>query len=404
MSRFLSKEATTAEAEELHQMLADIPDKQFLLEMLRAYFTPTSVARAETQPEEDLLDERFLKMLERSDTAEAGEAGAGLFSVAAGSLSAAGGRIAVTGGLTDDALSSNSESYSTAEPPVIPRFPTYRQRLAIAAVLAPLLVVAIYLLARTAAPEPVQPIAQKTSEILSKAGARTRLVLPDGTRVWLNSSSKLRYFRASDGSTREVELEGEAYFDVAKDMQHPFIVHVDSLDVRVLGTAFTIKSYPQDQTIEATLLAGGIEILRKGNLNAPRVILRPNEKLVFNKRLTPVAVSSASSSSSGAKTVRAISEIMVNSIPRNVPDSEKVETAWMYNRLVLDGDYFGQVTAKMERWYNVRITIRDTALNSYRFGGTFANETVEQALTALQLTVPFNYKISNNQIEIYAKN
>jgi ferric-dicitrate binding protein FerR (iron transport regulator) len=239
--------------------------------------------------------------------------------------------------------------------------------------------------------------------VLSRAGARTKLVLPDGTQVWLNSSSRLKYTHNFNGPSREVELEGEAYFDVVKDMQRPFIVHTSALDVKVLGTAFTVKSYPQDATIEATLLKGTIEVSRQNNPDAPRVILKPNEKLVFNKQLavTPLPALSPDVRSAAART--APPDIAVNSLPRNIPDSNKEETAWLYNRLVFNGDSFEELAEKMERWYNVKIFFKDKALYNYHFGGAFANETVQDALNALQLTADFSYKINGNEIELYGK-
>jgi len=87
----------------------------------------------------------------------------------------------------------------------------------------------------------------KASEVISKPGARTKLLLPDGTEVWLNSGSKLNYKKDFNTHFREVELEGEAFFDVVKDAAHPFIVHTSGIDVKVLGTVFNVKSYPQDE-------------------------------------------------------------------------------------------------------------------------------------------------------------
>ncbi|WP_431212987.1 FecR family protein [Puia sp. P3] len=239
-------------------------------------------------------------------------------------------------------------------------------------------------------------------EVLAKAGTRTRLVLPDGSQVWLNSSSKLKYTNDFNRGSREVALEGEAFFDVTKDAKRPFIVHTSSLDVKVLGTSFTIKSYPQDPTIETTLLNGSIEVSRKDNPNTARVILKPNEKLVFNRIASSIATTAQNKISLRTAPQP---DIAVNSIPINIPDSNKVETAWMYNRLVFQGDNFSELAEKMERWYNVRITIRDSSLSSCRFGGAFANETIEEAIQALQLTsaTAFMYKINGNEIELYAK-
>jgi transmembrane sensor len=199
-------------------------------------------------------------------------------------------------------------------------------------------------------------------------------------------------------------LEGEAYFDVVKDAAHPFIVHTSSLDIKVLGTAFIIKSYLQDETVEATLLRGAIEVTRKDNPNTPRVILKPNEKLVFSKRLPAITRPPRPTDPGIPRPPAAVPDMAVNRISRNLPDSNMVETAWMYNRLVFHGDTFKELAMKMERWYNVRITIRSESLGNCRFGGAFANETVEEAFKELQLTTEFTYKINGNEIELYAKN
>jgi ferric-dicitrate binding protein FerR (iron transport regulator) len=241
-------------------------------------------------------------------------------------------------------------------------------------------------------------------EVLAKAGARTKLSLPDGTRVWLNSNSKLNFSRDFNVNDRDVTLEGEAYFEVAKDARLPFIVHANSLDITVLGTSFAVKSYPQDETIEATLLDGSIEVSRKGNPGATRIILKPNEKLVYSKYVT--THNPADPPSVPAHTAPAPPPdvaLTVNPIRQDIPDSDKVETAWLYNRLVFDGDHFRQLADKMERWYNVRIRIRDSRLNDYRFSGIFEKETLDEALKELQLTRGFIYKTNGNEIDLYAK-
>jgi ferric-dicitrate binding protein FerR (iron transport regulator) len=259
---------------------------------------------------------------------------------------------------------------------------------------------AIYRLASPATTPPARNV--RSEEILARAGTRTKLLLPDGTQVWLNSNSRLKYTGDFNSKNREVGLEGEAYFDVAKQMRLPFIVHTGTIDIKVLGTSFAVKSYPQDETIEATLLKGAIEVSRKDVTGTPRVILRPNEKLVFSKHLTALNQPVAFPVTPGTHP-SAVPDMAVGTIRHDIPDSDKVETAWMYNRLVFDGDNFKELTDKMERWYNVRITIRDTSLNNYHFGGIFENETLEEAFKELQLTREFIYKRIGNDIELYAK-
>ncbi|HEY8733841.1 MAG TPA: FecR family protein, partial [Puia sp.] len=131
----------------------------------------------------------------------------------------------------------------------------------------------------------IENIATKGNEIISRSGARTKLLLPDGSQVWLNSGSRLNYSNVYNETLREVDLEGEAYFDVAKVAGRPFIVHASSLNIKAVGTVFVVKSYPQDETIEATLLRGIIEVSRKDFPDGPKIILKPNEKLIFSKQL-----------------------------------------------------------------------------------------------------------------------
>ncbi|HWY36748.1 MAG TPA: FecR family protein, partial [Nitrosopumilaceae archaeon] len=201
---------------------------------------------------------------------------------------------------------------------------------------------------------------------------------------------------------REVDLEGEAYFDVAKDLEHPFIVHASSLNIKAVGTAFVVKSYPQDETVEATLLRGTIEISRKDYPDGSKVILKPNEKLIFSKQLEN-EVHHHVNDTSGNYTKATVGEISVAAVSKTIPDSNKVETSWVYNRLVFDGDSFQELAEKMERWYNVKITFSNNELLHYRFKGAFANETIKEALNALQLTANFSYKINNNEINLYKK-
>ena len=356
MSRRLAGEATPAEVEELTLLLESSPQKQYLYGLLHSWFTDLPSTTSDQPMEDPDFEERFFKIVNPPDPIPA------------------------------------------------PR-PIRRRLLYITSIAAS--IIAIFFLSwsiyhkRSVTAKPTRPTPGE--EVLAKAGTRTKLVLPDGTQVWLNSNSKLTYSNEFNTDSREVGLEGEAWFDVAKDVQRPFIVHTSSLDIKVLGTAFTIKSYPQDETIEATLLKGTIEVSRKDNPNAARVILKPNEKLVFNKRIVPSGRTNLTPDRVVIRSPSAPPDIAVNSIRKDIPDSDKVETAWMYNRLVFKGDNFKELAEKMERWYNVRITIRDSSLNNFHFGGAFASETVEEAFKALQLTTAFTYKINNNEIEIYAK-
>jgi transmembrane sensor len=245
-----------------------------------------------------------------------------------------------------------------------------------------------------------QVAASTQSEISTNNGSRTRVSLPDGTQVWLNAESKISYQTPFNQNIREVHLTGEAYFDVAHDQNRPFIVHTSGIDIKVLGTVFTVKSYPSDNTIEATLLRGSIEVLKRDDPNGSRVILRPSQKLVFNKQQQTETIRppGADAKPSPEKIIR--SGIMVTTLPKNKPDSLRKETSWVYNKLVFDGDRFDELAVKIERWYNVHIIFNNERVKQYRFKGVFEDESVQQALDALKLTAKFTYRIDGNEIEI----
>ena len=238
------------------------------------------------------------------------------------------------------------------------------------------------------------------SEVMARKGAKTKLVLPDGTSVWLNSDSRLAYDTRFNDSVREVTLEGEAYFDVTRNPRRPFIVHTSGIDVRVLGTAFNVKSYPQERTIEATLIHGSIEVLNKQAPKSPKVILRPHEKLVYSKDQLAFVVPGKPAHTEVADNPPAIA---ITSLPKNIPDTALKETSWVYNKLLFDGDTFRELAVKMERWFNVQIRFTNEKVANYRLRGAFENESVEEALQALQFIVSFTYKINGNEIEISKK-
>jgi ferric-dicitrate binding protein FerR (iron transport regulator) len=239
-------------------------------------------------------------------------------------------------------------------------------------------------------------IGNNYNEIVAKRGTKTKIILPDGSQVWLNSDSKLSYGARFNDTIREVSLEGEAYFDVIKDKKRPFVVMTNALNIRVLGTAFNIKSYAQDATIETTLIRGMIEVRKNNEPATKKIVLTPNEKLVYNKS-EALLVRSNNEQNTIAKKLESLS---ITTLSKNIPDSSRVETAWIYGRLVFDGDSFETLAEKMERWYNIKITIQNQSISNNRFSGVFEKENVEEAFKALQLITMFKYDIHDNEILI----
>ena len=241
------------------------------------------------------------------------------------------------------------------------------------------------------------------NEITVKLGTKTKVQLPDGSHVWVNSDSKLTYAETFSGPTRDIYLEGEAYFDVVKDAKHPFIVHTSGIDIKVLGTAFNVKAYQAEPTIEATLVHGLIEVTKTNQPEASKILLHPHEKLIFDKKANEQSVikpgmNAAESAIAQDKPINP--SITITPLSKTLADSALIETSWVYNRLSFEEEKFEDLAKKIERWFNVEITINNNKIRSYRTTGSFENETVDEALRELQYLVPFNYQINGRNIII----
>ena len=241
--------------------------------------------------------------------------------------------------------------------------------------------------------------AEKSTNIqtlVAENGSRTRTILPDGSTVWLNAGSHISFKQNFTGATREVSLEGEAYFDVVKQPQQPFIVHVSGYDIRVLGTAFNVKSYATDKTIETTLLRGLVQFTKQGNSNEKPIFIHPNEKLIVDK----IAANSQVNLPYTNKPVAAAAskDFIIKNLDTTQTEKEKIETAWVYNRLEFKGDNFEELAKKLERWYNVTIVFEDDQVKQLSFYGSFETETVQQAFVALKAASRFDYSINNQTI------
>jgi transmembrane sensor len=231
-----------------------------------------------------------------------------------------------------------------------------------------------------------------TDSVVTRNGNRQLEVLPGGTKVWLNAGSRLNYSKAFDGATREVELEGEAYFDVAHLPRRPFIVHIGEVQVKVLGTLFNVKSYAADASVTTTLVHGSVAISRTSRPDEILYTLKPREKLTVRKY--------AVAENNNAETPAEQQQLLVEKIDTVHQIAELPETAWVYNRLVFRAENFETLAARMERWFNVEIIFSDEAVKRQTVSGSFENENIEQALKALQDVAPFRYAINNKKITI----
>lgn len=237
--------------------------------------------------------------------------------------------------------------------------------------------------------------AEAKNTVSTNLGSKSKIQLPDGTQVWLNSDSKLTYSENFQGPFREVSLTGEAYFDVVKDKEHPFLIHTQSIDLKVLGTAFNVRSYANEKKTETSLIHGSVEVTLHNNPDK-KIILKPNEKLVIqNNQFTMIPGKTITEAFDEDEPIMVLSKVHFQK-----EDSSATETLWVKNKLGFDGETLENIASKIERWYDVKIIIREERLKSYEYSGVFEDESLQQVMDALKLTGNFNYTINKKEVII----
>jgi len=214
-------------------------------------------------------------------------------------------------------------------------------------------------------------------------GARKMARLPDGTQLWLNAGTRIVLAQGFSHDRRELTLEGEAFFDVQHDEDHPFIIHTGAFEVRVLGTSLNVRAYPGESSMEATLIEGKAEIGLAGNPQSA-IPLRPNEKVVFHNE------------DSG----NPLNYIRKPIVPDRT-DGTIVETSWTKNKLVFRNETLSSLSKRLERWYDVTIVFDDARYLQDTISGTFPDMPIEDVMHALRITSGFQYKIEKDTVHIW---
>jgi len=234
------------------------------------------------------------------------------------------------------------------------------------------------------------------NNISTKPGSKTQVTLPDGSKVILNADSKLSYPDNFMGDTREVTLEGEAFFDVTKNKKKPFIIHSKTMDIKVLGTVFNIKAYPSESLSEASLISGSIEVILKTRTNE-KIFLKPNEKITVSS--IPENKQTPNTPENKYREIAPL--ISINKLKFDNADNQVSEIAWTQNKLIFNNESFENIVQLLKRWYGLEIRIETNELKDINFTGRFYSESINQVLKALQLTHKFNFSNNNGQIVIY---
>ena len=230
-------------------------------------------------------------------------------------------------------------------------------------------------------------------KIEAPMGAIIKMSLADGTKVWLNAGSKLTYSNAYNVKNRKVSLVGEGYFEVAKNKKIPFYVDANGVKVKAVGTAFNVKAYPDEKRVEATLVEGIIDIT-DGNQTYR---LAPRQKASIIRNL-PQLIDNTNSSGSGD--LQQVNKKDINTvdvvISKNI--NTDIYTSWIRNRWIFEREKLSDFTKILERRYDVRIYVMDPKLNDYKITGSIEQQTLEQLLNAVRLTVPIKYRITNKEV------
>jgi ferric-dicitrate binding protein FerR (iron transport regulator) len=203
-------------------------------------------------------------------------------------------------------------------------------------------------------------------ELSSPPAIRSQVSLPDGTKVWLNAESSIRFQVPFLQDQRQVELTGEAFFDVVKNEKLPFVVQAGIARIEVLGTKFNCKAYQHENQIDVILVEGKVKLRSVQNGETGKeLLMKPNEHVILDKE---------------GKDAKVFQE-----------DIDKY-IAWHQNRLVFDNNTLDEVAVLLERWYGIDVIIRDQEIRSFRYTTTFQNESLQQVLELLCLSTPIQSK------------
>lgn len=203
-------------------------------------------------------------------------------------------------------------------------------------------------------------------------GQKARIELPDGSRVWLNSGSSIRYSSGFNQKNREIELKGEAFFDVQKNKGKPFLVHTPFLDVEVTGTRFNVNAYDDEPLVETALVEGKVNLILKDQHE--NVQLDPGKVLSYSKATHEVSSSTL---------------------------NKEATISWKENRLIFINDDFSRLVRKMEKWYDVEVICNpDDFKNNKLTVRLLEGEQLNQLLDIIETAIGAECTMKKNKIYI----
>ncbi len=235
-------------------------------------------------------------------------------------------------------------------------------------------------------------------EYVSPLGSRSFVNLADGSKVWLNAGSTLKYQNSFGINNRELLLTGEAFFEVKKNKDLPFVVKTSEIDIIALGTKFNVKAYSEEKTIETTLIEGSVKLESNSVKLADNLVLKPNDKAVFTKKNQTLELT--------LNQQQNIDNVQAQRVKPKLEIIQSVEPepiiSWKDQRWVINNEKLGNLAIKLERRYDVNFIFDNDVLKEYAFRGTLEDETLEQIMEAIKLSAPVKYVIDKKTVYVMA--
>ena len=209
-------------------------------------------------------------------------------------------------------------------------------------------------------------------EVYTPMAAKTKLLLPDSTIVWLNSGSTLKYPSSFTGKTREVSLKGEGYFEVSENPELPFVVKTAKIDVTALGTSFNVMAYPEDCKVKTTLVTGKVTVEKVSTGSS--LYLKPSCQVVLDTNTGKMIVSQVDT---------------------------RFYTSWKDGKLIFRDEPLEYVVNQLQRWFNCTIYLSNPKLKNIRYTGNIEMETLREVLELINYTTQTNYTYKEETREIW---
>lgn len=217
------------------------------------------------------------------------------------------------------------------------------------------------------------------TETFAPRGQKSQIILSDGTKVWLNSETKIRYPGSFGKGQRDVYLTGEAFFEVSRNKLRPFVVHTPDLKIKVLGTKFNIKAYPDEKEIATSLFEGKVSLVWHDAASSGPVEkeMEPRQSFVFDKATHQLAAGRFS--------------------------HEEID-GWKKNQLIFKDDTFSKLVRKVERWYDVEIVYDEKEFNDRQLTvELYEGERLDRLMQVISLTLSVDYQYENGKIILTPK-